>query len=379
MNVATQKIQMVDLRKQYLEIKPNIDKAIQEVVDSCAFVRGPKVFEFENKLAKYLNVKHVISCANGTDALQVAVMALRLVPGDEVIVPSFTYAATAEIIALLRLKPIMVDVTLDTFEIDLSGLDKQVTEKTKAIIPVHLFGQCSNMDKVMEFANKYNLFVIEDNAQAIGADFNGKNYKGKSGTIGHIGCTSFFPSKNLGCYGDGGAIFTNDDQLGERMRQICNHGEKVKYHHDIVGCNSRLDGIQGAVLGVKLPKLDSYNNSRSKAAKVYNSKLKNIEDIITPVEAEYSTHVYHQYTLRIINDKRDQLAEFLKCKGIPFGIYYPIPLYKQKAYSSYVDEHFELGNTEILCREVISLPMHSHLDIETQEYICSQIISFFNA
>ena len=373
-----QKIQMVDLKKQYSEIKPEIDQAIQEVIDSCAFVRGPKVFEFEANLAKYLNVKHVVSCANGTDALQVAVMALGLEPGDEVIVPSFTYAATAEIIALLRLKPIMVDVTLDTFEIDISDLETQVTSKTKAIIPVHLFGQCTNMDAVMTFADKHSLFVIEDNAQAIGADYNGTQHKGKSGTIGHIGCTSFFPSKNLGCYGDGGAICTNDVKLEESIRQICNHGEKIKYHHDIIGCNSRLDGIQGAVLDIKLPLLDAYNANRYKSAQVYNSLLRNMDMIITPVEATYSTHVYHQYTLRITNGKRDELAEYLKENEIPFGIYYPIPLYKQKAYSSYVKEEFKLKNTELLCNEVISLPMHSHLDIETQEIICSHIISFFN-
>jgi len=369
---------MVDLKKQYSEIKNDIDRAIQEVIDSCAFVRGPKVFEFEAQLADYLNVKHVISCANGTDALQVAVMALGLEAGDEVIVPSFTYAATAEIIALLGLKPIMVDVTLDTFEIKLTGLDRLISAKTKAIIPVHLFGQCSNMDKVMAFAQKHSLFVIEDNAQAIGANYNGQNFKGKSGTIGHIGCTSFFPSKNLGCYGDGGAIFTNDDTLGESIRQICNHGEKVKYHHDVVGCNSRLDGIQGAVLGVKLPKLDSYNQARSQSAKFYNEKLIGLDMIILPSEAPYSSHVYHQYTLRITNGQRDGLADFLKEKQIPYGIYYPIPLYKQKAYSMYVYEGFELPNTEQLCKEVISLPMHSHLDNETQEYICSQIISFFH-
>jgi dTDP-4-amino-4,6-dideoxygalactose transaminase len=373
-----QKIQMVDLKKQYSEIKSEIDQAIQEVIDSCAFVRGPKVFEFEANLAKYLNVKHVVSCANGTDALQVAVMALGLEPGNEVIVPSFTYAATAEIIALLRLKPIMVDVTLDTFEIDLSDLENHVSSNTKAIIPVHLFGQCTNMDAVMTFADKHGLFVIEDNAQAIGSDYNGNKYKGKSGTIGHVGCTSFFPSKNLGCYGDGGAICTNDDKLGEIIRQICNHGEKIKYHHDIIGCNSRLDGIQGAVLGVKLPLLDAYNANRYNAAQAYNSLLSNMNMIITPVEATYSSHVYHQYTLRITNGKRDELAQFLKEKEIPFGIYYPIPLYKQKAYAPYVHEGFELKNTELLCKEVISLPMHSHLDMETQEYICSQIISFFN-
>jgi len=305
-------------------------------------------------------------------------MALGLEPGDEVIVPSFTYAATAEIIALLRLKPIMVDVTLDTFEIDISDLETQVTSKTKAIIPVHLFGQCTNMDAVMTFADKHSLFVIEDNAQAIGADYNGTQHKGKSGTIGHIGCTSFFPSKNLGCYGDGGAICTNDVKLEESIRQICNHGEKIKYHHDIIGCNSRLDGIQGAVLDIKLPLLDAYNANRYKSAQVYNSLLRNMDMIITPVEATYSTHVYHQYTLRITNGKRDELAEYLKENEIPFGIYYPIPLYKQKAYSSYVKEGFKLKNTELLCNEVISLPMHSHLDIETQEIICSHIISFFN-
>jgi len=373
-----QKIQMVDLKKQYLDIKLDIDKAIQDVIDSCAFVRGPKVFEFEDALSNYLDVKHVISCANGTDALQVAVMALNLKPDDEIIVPSFTYAATAEIIALLRLKPIMADVTLDTFEIDLTNLGSRITNKTKAIIPVHLFGQSTNMDKVLAFAEKYNLYIIEDNAQAIGANFKGQKASGKTGTIGHIGCTSFFPSKNLGCYGDGGAIFTNDEILGDRIRQICNHGEKVKYHHDIVGCNSRLDGIQGAILGVKLPLLDQYNEARNQAAQYYNLLLKDIDQVITPFEAKYSSHVYHQYTLRIKNGMRDKLANYLKQHHIPFGIYYPIPLYKQKAYSNFISEGFELLNTEILCQEVLSLPMHSHLESDIQDHICSHIISFFN-
>ena len=369
---------MVDLKSQYQDIKSEIDEAIQKVIDNTAFVRGPIVFEFEKKLASYLGVKHVISCANGTDALQVAMMALGLQPGDEVIVPSFTYAATAEIIALLRLKPIMVDVTMDTFETDLTDLDKYVTSNTKAIVPVHLFGQCSNMDEVMKFAKKHNLYVVEDNAQAIGAHYKGKDYQGMAGTIGDIGCTSFFPSKNLGCYGDGGAIFTNNDELGEKIRQICNHGEKVKYYHDIVGCNSRLDGIQAAVLDVKLPLLNDYNKSRYEASQQYNKLLQHIDAITVPYEASYSSHVYHQYTLRITNGQRDGLLQYLREKEIPCGVYYPIPLYKQKAYASYVKPDFELPNTERLCKEVISLPMHSHLTMETQSYICDQISNFFD-
>ncbi|MBT8233422.1 MAG: DegT/DnrJ/EryC1/StrS family aminotransferase [Saprospiraceae bacterium] len=369
---------MVDLKSQYQDIKAEIDAEIQSVIDSCYFIKGPKVTQFENNLAQYLEVKNVIGCGNGTDALQIAVMALGIQPGDEIIVPCFTYAATAEIIALLNLKPIMVDVTLDTFEISLEGLDKIITERTKAIIPVHLFGQCSNMEDVMAFAEKHNLFVIEDNAQAIGSSYNGKSIQAKSGTIGHIGCTSFFPSKNLGCYGDGGAIFTNDDALAERIRQVGNHGEKIKYHHDIIGCNSRLDAIQAAVLDVKLKYLDSYNNARRKAAYRYNDSFESLDHIITPIEADYSDHVYHQYTLRITDGSRDELADHLRNNNIPFGIYYPIPLYKQKAYSQYVNENYFLPNTELLCKEVISLPMHSHLDEKTQQVITHHVIDFFN-
>lgn len=376
--MVLQKIQMVDLKAQYLEIKEDIDASIQEVIDNTAFVRGKVVFEFEKELADYLKVKHVISCGNGTDALQVAVMSLDLSPGDEIIVPSFTYAATAEIIALLRLKPIMVDVTLDTFEINLDHLDNRVTNKTKAIIPVHLFGQCSNMDAVIQFAQKHNLSIIEDNAQAIGADYYGKMVSGKAGTLGDIGCTSFFPSKNLGCYGDGGAIYTNDDNLAQKIRQICNHGELKKYYHDIVGVNSRLDGIQAAILKVKLKHLDRYNAQRYNAAHYYNSMLKDIKALTLPTEASFTSHVYHQYTLKVSGGLRDALGDFLKSKSIPFGIYYPIPLYKQKAYANYVSDNFSLKNTEILCQEVISLPMHSHLELDVQNYIVEQIRSFFN-
>lgn len=376
--MVMQKIHMVDLKAQYLEIKEDIDSAIQKVIDDTAFVRGQVVFDFERELEAYLQVNHVISCGNGTDALQVAVMALGLSPGDEIIVPSFTYAATAEVIALLRLKPLMVDVTLDTFEICLDKIEDRITERTKAIIPVHLFGQCSNMDHVMEFANRHNLFVIEDNAQAIGADYNGTDLSGQAGTLGHIGCTSFFPSKNLGCYGDGGAIYTNDDRLAQQIRQICNHGEKKKYYHDIVGVNSRLDGIQAAILSVKLKHLNRYNAQRYKASQIYNKQLQSISQITLPKEASFSSHVYHQYTLKISEGYRDDLGEFLKSKSIPYGIYYPIPLYKQKAYSPYVEKGFSLPNTETLCKEVISLPMHSHLSEEVQSYIVEQIRSFFN-
>ena len=373
------KIPMVDLKTQYKEIKEEVNEAIQKVIDSSIFIKGPIVEEFEEALGEFVGVDHVIGCANGTDALQIALMALDLKPGDEIVVPSFTYVATAEVIALLGLTPIMVDVQLDTFEISLAGLEKRLSSKTKAIIPVHLFGQCTNMDAVMSFASRYNLFVIEDNAQSIGAVHYSKSQKKKSGSIGHISTTSFFPSKNLGCYGDGGAIFTNKPDLAEKIRMICCHGENTKYHHRYIGVNSRLDAIQAAVLNVKLKRLDKYNDNRNNAAKLYDNNLKEHKDIICPFRAKYSSHVFHQYTLRITNGKRDELRKFLAENGIPTGIYYPIPLYKQEAYKHYVNDNYSLENTETLCKEVISLPMHSELNQKTIDYITTKVLDFLNA
>ncbi len=374
-----QKIHMVDLISQYKDIKSEVDIAINKVIEEASFIKGPQVKEFESSLSDYLNCGHTIACANGTDALQIALMALGLKPGDEVIVPAFTYVATAEVIALLGLKPVMVDVELDSFSILLDGLEKAVTTKTKAIVPVHLFGQSSNMEAIMKFASTHNLYVVEDNAQAIGSDFIFESgERSKTGTIGHIGCTSFFPSKNLGCYGDGGAIFTNDDHLATQIRMIANHGQKKKYYHSVVGCNSRLDSIQAAVLNIKLKKLDEYCAHRNKLADYYDGQLSDIEELIIPYRYKQSTHVFHQYTLRVANGKRDALKEHLSANNIPCGIYYPLPLYKQEAYSHYVTQNFSLSNTEQLCEEVISLPMHTHMTEGQREYIVAEVRSFFD-
>lgn len=366
-------IQMVDLGTQYQKIKNEIDKSIQEVIDSCAFINGPEVKKFQAELEDYLNVKHVIPCGNGTDALQIALMALNLKPGDEVITADFTFAATVEVIHLLGLKSVLVDVDYDTFLIDTEQIKKAITPNTKAIIPVHLFGQCANMDEIMQIANEHNLFVVEDTAQAIGA-----NYKNqKAGTIGHIGATSFFPSKNLGCYGDGGALFTNDDALAHRLRGIANHGMYKRYYHDEIGVNSRLDSIQAAILRVKLPHLDAYSAARKKAAEFYNQAFADVAELKTPAFATDSTHVFHQYTLRVTNGKRNELKEFLESKGIPAMIYYPVPLRKQKAYDTggYHDEGFP--NTNKLIDEVISLPMHTELTEEQLNFITETVKSFF--
>ncbi len=370
---------MVDLRGQYLKIKNEIDTAIQEVIDSTAFINGPVVKTFQKNLEEYLQVKHVIPCANGTDALQIAMMALGLKPGDEVITADFTYVATAEVIGLLGLKPVLVDVYPDTFEINIEAIEKNITSKTKAIVPVHLFGQCADMEALMEVAKKYNLYVIEDNAQAIGADYIFKDgSRKKSGTIGHVGCTSFFPSKNLGCYGDGGAIMTNDDELAMRCRMIASHGQSKQYIHDVLGVNSRLDSIQAAVLNVKLKYLNNYILARQKAAEFYDKALSNIPEIAIPKRQENSTHVFHQYTLQIKNNKRDQLKEYLQNNGIPSMIYYPIPLHLQKAYQ---DTRYKAGDfpvTENLCKSVLSLPMHTELNEEILQTITHTIIRFFN-
>jgi dTDP-4-amino-4,6-dideoxygalactose transaminase len=374
------KIQMVDLKGQYEKIKEEIDAGIQNCIENTAFINGPEVKEFQQDFEKYLNVKHVIPCANGTDALQIAMMALDLKPGDEIICPAFTYVATAEVMGLLGLKPVMVDVDENTFNIDIDGLEKYISPKTKAIVPVHLYGQSAEMEKILEFAQKHNLFIIEDNAQAIGSDytFSDGTVK-KTGTIGHIGCTSFFPSKNLGCYGDGGAIMTDDDNLALKIRMIANHGQEKKYYHKVLGCNSRLDTIQAAILKVKLKNLDQYSEARNKMAVYYDEKLSSISEIQVPERAGNSTHVFHQYTLRVKNGKRDELQKYLAEKNIPSMIYYPLPLYKQEAFQQYVEEGFSLPVTEKLCSEVISLPIHTEFNQEISDFIISEIKTFFNS
>ncbi|WP_333663128.1 DegT/DnrJ/EryC1/StrS family aminotransferase [Chishuiella changwenlii] len=367
------KIQMVDLQSQYQKIKGDVDAAILNVLDSAAFINGPEVKQFETELQSYLNVKHVIPCGNGTDALQIALMSLGLEPGDEVITADFTFAATVEVIDLLQLTSVLVDVDYDTFTVDTEKLKAAITPKTKAIIPVHLFGQCANMDEIMAIAKEHNLYVIEDTAQAIGADYKGQ----KAGTIGHIGCTSFFPSKNLGCYGDGGAIFTNDDDLAHRLRGIVNHGMYKRYYHDEVGVNSRLDSVQAAVLRHKLPLLDEYNAARNKAAAYYTAAFADVEELLTPVKGDNTTHVFHQYTLRVTNGKRNELQAFLTEKEIPAMIYYPVPLRKQKAYDSGNYNDADFPNTDKLVEQVMSLPMHTELDEEQLVYITSAVKEFF--
>ena len=369
---------MVDVRSQYLQIKDEIDKGIQEVIDTCAFINGPKVKEFQANFETYLDVKHVIPCANGTDALQIALMALDLKPGDEVIVPAFTYVATAEVIALLGLTPVMVDVDIDTFNVTADIIKSAITLKTKVVVPVHLFGQVTgDMEEIMSLAKEYNFYVIEDNAQAIGANYMYRNGRiSKSGTIGHIGCTSFYPSKNLGCYGDGGAIYSNDDQLGKELRKIANHGQTRKYHHDVIGCNSRLDAIQAAVLDVKLKRLDQYCEARESAASYYDTHLANMDELSIPKRESRSTHVFHQYTLREKTGRRDELKNFLKENGVPSMVYYPVPLYKQEAFKHFAP-NIELEATERLCKEVISLPIHTEMNRKMQDVIIETINSFY--
>lgn len=370
------KIQMVDLQSQYYKIKPEVDNAVLNVMDSAAFINGPQVKKFQRDLEEYLDVKHVIPCANGTDALQIALMSLDLKEGDEVITADFTFAATVEVIHLLKLKAVLVDVDYDTFTINPEKIKAAITEKTKAIIPVHLFGQCANMEEIMKIAKDHNLFVIEDNAQAIGAEFTfSDGTVKKSGTMGTIGTTSFFPSKNLGCYGDGGAIFTNDDNLAHRLRGIVNHGMYERYYHDEVGVNSRLDSIQAAILRKKLPHLDIYNEARGKAADFYDEAFANHPNILIPKKAEYSTHVFHQYTLRILNGKRNELQQFLAEKEIPAMIYYPVALRKQKAYFQ-ESKDADFVNTDKLLNQVISLPMHTELDDEQLTYITEAVLEF---
>jgi dTDP-4-amino-4,6-dideoxygalactose transaminase len=370
------KIQMVDLQSQYQKIKNEVDEKVLNVMQSAQFINGPEVQNFQKELEQYLGVKHAIPCANGTDALQIALMALHLEPGDEVITADFTFAATVEVIHLLKLKSVLVDVDYDTFNIDIEKLKAAITPKTKAIIPVHLFGQCANMEAVLEVAKEHNLYVIEDNCQGIGADYKfADGTTKKSGTIGTIGVTSFFPSKNLGCYGDGGAIFTNDDELAYKMRGIVNHGMYKRYYHDEVGVNSRLDSVQAAVLRVKLPLLDSYNAARRSAADYYDKAFANNPNILTPKRAENSTHVFHQYTLRILNGKRNELQAFLAEKEIPAMIYYPVALRKQKAYYQESNDA-DFVNTDKLLDQVISLPMHTELDEEQLKLITDSVLEF---
>ena len=372
-------IRMVDLKTQYEKIKTEVDAAIQEVVDTTSYINGPAVQRFQKNLEQYLGVRHVIPCANGTDALQVAMMALDLQPGDEVITVSFTFVATVEVIALLKLKPVLVDVHPGTFNIDPEAVRKAITPKTRAIVPVHLFGQCADMDALMEIAREHNLYVIEDACQAIGADFihNGGT-RVKAGAIGHIGATSFFPSKNLGCYGDGGALFTNDDALAKKLRSVVNHGMTVRYYHDDIGVNSRLDSIQAAILDVKLKHLDQYAEARRNAAHFYSKAFSGNPRIKVPVEYEKSTHVYHQYTLVTKDVDRDALMQHLLSKNIPCAIYYPVPLHLQKAYKDSGYKEGDLPVTEMLSKSVISLPMHTELDEEQLEYITSSILEFVN-
>lgn len=371
---------MVDLKKQYNFIKDEVALAMQEVMDTSAFINGPMVQAFQKDLEHYLNVKHVIPCANGTDALQIALMGLKLAPGDEVITADFTFAATVEVISLLKLKPVLVDVDMHTFNIDPKAIEKAITPRTKAIIPVHLFGQAAAMEEILDLAKKHNLFVIEDNAQGIGADYTFSNgSKAKTGTLGHVSATSFFPSKNLGAYGDGGAIFTNDDDLAHFIRGIVNHGMYKRYYHDVVGVNSRLDALQAAVLKVKLHYLDFYNERRKEAALRYTKLLNGHPKIVTPFRVgDCNSHVYHQYTLRILEENRDGLVQALNAKKIPYGIYYPVPLHQQKAYVDPKLDTLTFPVTNQLVNEVISLPMHSELSVDQIEYICYELLDFLD-
>ena len=374
-----QKIQMVDLKGQYQKIKTEIDKAILNVIDSTAYINGPAVKDFQTSLEEYLSVRHVIPCANGTDALQVSLMALDLEPGDEIITTPFTFIATVEVISLLGLTPVFVDVEPDSFNIDPEKVEQAITARTKAIIPVHLFGQCADMDSLMAIARKHNLYVIEDACQSIGAEYIFRDGSRKqSGTIGHIGCTSFFPSKNLGCYGDGGAIFTNDDELAQKIRVLVNHGMTRRYYHDMIGVNSRLDSVQAAVLNVKLSCLKDYIRSRQAAAGKYDKAFSNHPKLQIPGRKSYSTHVFHQYTLQVKESDRFGLQDYLNSKEIPAMVYYPVPLHLQKAFN---DPRYKKGDfpvTEQLCNTVISLPMHTELDDEQLNYITGSVLSYLN-
>lgn len=373
-------IVMCDLKGQYLQIKSEVDAGIQDVIDSTAFIKGEAVTLFQQELGSYLNSKHVIACGNGTDALQIALMALGLKPGDEVITPDFTFIATVEVVALMGLTPVLVDVDPNSYNLDIKALEGAITSKTKAIIPVHLFGQCANMEEIMAIATKHNFFVVEDVAQALGTDYTfSDGRKAKAGTIGHIGSTSFFPSKNLGCYGDGGALFTNDDALAEEIRSISNHGMKVRYYHDRIGMNSRLDTIQAAILRVKLKHLDSYNEARVAAADRYDKLFSSCPHVKTPSRVAFSSHIFHQYTLQLLHGDRAELIKYLSSKGIPAMVYYPVPLHSQVAFAEYqkVAKTKEFPVSDMLCGSVFSLPMHTELTADVQEYIAATIVGFF--
>jgi len=372
-------IQMVDLKQQYAKIKDEVDAAIHEVLDTAAFINGRAVTEFAGHLARYLNVKHVITCANGTDALQIALMALDLQPGDEVITPSFTYVATTEVIALLRLQPVFVEVDPKTFNVDPASVEKAITAKTRAIVPVHLYGQSADMAAIMDIARRNNVFVIEDNAQAIGAEYSFPDGKPqKAGTIGTIGTTSFFPSKNLGGYGDGGAMFTNDDALAEKLRMIANHGQSRKYYHDIVGCNSRLDSLQAAILNVKLKNLDNYIKARITVADYYDRAFANHPKITTPFRAPFTSHVFHQYTIVLNGVDRDGLNAWLATQDVPSMIYYPVPAHRQKMFGAFGGRGFHLKTTDWLTERVISLPIHTEMDSEQLKYITDKVLEYIN-
>lgn len=374
------KIQMVDTKTQYLAIKDEVDAAIHEVLDSAAYINGKAVKDFSQNLAAYLGAKHVIPCANGTDALQIAMMALGLQPGDEVITPSFTYIATTEVVALLNLKPVFVDVDPVTYCMEIESLKKAITPKTKAIVPVHLYGQAAPMEEILAIARAQNIFVIEDNAQAIGCDYTfSDGTKKKTGTMGHIGATSFYPSKNLGAFGDGGALFTNDDELATKMAMIANHGQSERYYHDVVGCNSRLDSMQAAILNIKLKHLDEYNAARQKVATAYTNGFAEITEIITPATAKYTTHVFHQYTMQLKNVDRDKFIAHLSAKEIPCMIYYPVPGHLQKMFGAVNKDAWHLPVTDALTPCVCSLPIHTEMDQEQLDYIIHDVQSFFKA
>lgn len=370
---------MVDLKSQYLKIKEEVDQALLDAVSETAYINGPQVKKFTKSLENFNQVAKAVTCANGTDALQIAMMGLGFKPGDEVIVPAFTYIATVEVIALLGLVPKFIDVFEDTYELDHTQLESLITDKTVGIVPVHLFGQCSNMEAIMDIAKKHNVAVIEDTAQAMGAEYIFKNgSKAFAGTIGHVGTTSFFPSKNLGCFGDGGAVLTQDQQLGEKIHIIANHGQRIKYHHETIGVNSRLDTLQAAVLDIKLKYLNDYSSARQKVAAKYDEQLAGISELVLPVKASYSTHVYNQYTCKVKSGKRDALKAFLQEKGIPTMVYYPIPVHLQKAYEVYGYKIGDFPTSERLCEEVISFPIHTEMQADVQDYIITHIKSFFN-
>ena len=369
---------MVDLAGQYEKIKSDVDAAVMNVIKTTMFIGGPEVKELEKELAAYTGVKHTIACANGTDALQIAMMALDLKPGDEVITASFTFVATVEVVGLLGIVPVFADVLPGTFNLDPVDIERKITPKTKAIVPVHLFGQVADMEAIMAIAAKHKLFVIEDNAQAIGADYTMSNgTKCKSGSIGHIASTSFFPSKNLGCYGDGGALFTNDDEIAKKLRRVCNHGSEVRYYHEVVGVNSRLDALQAAILRIKLKHLDEYAAARNAAASFYDKAFAGMEHIRTPERSKQSTHVFHQYTMRVLGGHRDALKKHLEANGVPAMIYYPVPCHLQNAYKSARFPEGSLPVTEQLTHEVLSLPMSTELDNEQLNHIAATVKSYF--